>query len=149
MQDEPVGFPSARKEKSSQKSARGNAPAALLLVSAGGDRGKGPAPEMGPALGQQGRGRRKARAARISGSKPAGRSSVPQLHAQARADTNRNPATLGMAARREPLRSETRRAAQPASGPSGIEPYSSLTHELTGSRCWEAHQDQRRTRGAD
>jgi hypothetical protein len=72
---------------------------------------------------------RKARGAGTSGEKPRGRGAVPQFDAQARTNTNRYPAALGMAERRESLRGKTWHLAHPRSGNSENEPHTSLSKD--------------------
>src|ERR1017187_9628883 len=99
MQVDPVGLLKGRNEEGPEESACRNGPSPLLSVPTRFDPGEGPSSEVGTALGHQGPGNRKARGAGTSREKPCGRDPVPQFDAQARTNTNRYPAALGMAER--------------------------------------------------
>src|SRR5476649_2838134 len=113
MQVDSFRFLKGRNEGCPQESACRNGPAPLLSESAGCDPAEGPSSKMGTALGHQGPGDGRARGAGTPREKPWGRGQVPKFDAQARANTNRRPAALGMAERRESLRGKTRHIAQP------------------------------------
>src|SRR5450759_2467839 len=127
MQVESVGFLRGRNEDCPEESACRNGPTPLLSMSTRFDPGEGPSSEVGTALGHQGPGNRKARGAGTSREKPCRRSPVSQFDAQARTNTNRYPATFGMAERRESLRGKAWHLAHPRSGNSENEPHTSLS----------------------
>src|ERR1035437_9624941 len=145
MQVDPVGLLKGRNEDCPEESACRNGPTPLLSVPTRFDPGEEPSSEVGTALGRQEPSDRKARGAGTSREKPCGRGPVPQFDAQARTNTNRCPAALGMAERRESLRGKTWHLARPRSDNSENEPHTSLSKDpvCTSAPNWKSDKSQK------